>query len=87
MRSNRKPKSCKPPRIPIMPKEILEIVERGQILISGVKGIDDYCPCAVRIRTAKGILEISGTMLTLCWAGEKRLLLKGNLEQICFLLK
>ncbi len=87
MRSNRKPKACRPPAIPMIPKEILEIVERGQILISGVSGIDDYCPCRIRIKTAKGILEISGSALTLCWAGEKRLLLRGKLETVSFLLR
>ena len=87
MRSNRKPQSCKPPRIPMVPKEILEIVERGEILISGVTGIEEYHPCLVRIKTSKGILAITGTALTLCWAGEKRLLLKGNTESVSFLLR
>ena len=85
MRSNRKPQRCKPPHIPMVPKEILEIVERGQILVSGVTGIEEYCPSLVRIKTAKGILAITGSALTLCWAGEKRLLLKGNLESVSFL--
>ena len=87
MRSNRSQKNCKTPRIPVVPKEILEIVERGQILISGVTGIDDYCPCLVRIKTARGILAVTGTVLTLCWAGEKRLLLKGRLETVSFLAR
>lgn len=87
MKTNRNARACKAPRIPVIPREILEIVERGQILISGVTGIDEYTPFVVRIRTAKGILQISGTALTLCWSGEKRLLLKGCLEQISFLLR
>ena len=87
MRSNRKPQSRKPPHIPMVPREILEIVERGQILVSGVTGIDEYQPSLVRIRTAKGILAITGDALTLCWAGEKRLQLKGNLETVSFLLR
>ncbi len=87
MRNSKRQKACRPPRIPIVPKEILEIVERGQILVSGVTGIDDYCPCLVRIKTAKGILAVTGTALTLCWAGEKRLLLKGRLETVSFLLR
>ena len=87
MRANRKKKRCEIPKTPLLPKEILEIVERTEILISGVRGICDYSPCLVRIRTAKGSLEISGTALTLCWAGEKRLLLKGHPEKISFLLK
>ncbi len=85
LKKNRCEKNGRPPKTPLLPKEILEIVERGEILISGVSGIEEYSPFSVRIRTARGILAVSGKALSLCWAGEKRLLLKGKLEGICFL--
>ncbi len=74
-----------PPRVPILRKEILELAERGELLISGVLGIEGYSPCHVRIRTARGIICISGQCIGLCWAGEKRLMLRGKIENIGFL--
>ncbi len=85
MRNQKRQTTKKPPRIPILPKEILEIVERGQILLSGVVGIEEYCLSCIRIKTAKGVIAISGECLSLCWAGEKRLLLKGRILNIAFL--
>lgn len=79
MRRNR---SC--PRAPILSRETLEIAERRELLLTGVTGIEDYHTEKVRLKTCKGIVEVSGTMLTLCWAGEKRLLLCGELEHIRF---
>ncbi len=72
------------PPTPIIPKETLEIVERREILISGVLGIEDYRTEKVRIKTVKGIVEADGSSLSLIWAGEKRLLLRGYLECIKF---
>ncbi len=85
MRHDRTEKTCKVPKIPLLPREILEIAERGEILISGVLGIEGYSPEQIRIRTAKGFLCICGKKLTLCWAGEKRLYLRGKIEGISFL--
>ncbi len=56
-------------------------------MLCGVAGIEDYSPCYIRIRTSRGAVGISGCALTLCWAGEKRLLLKGALTQIEFFKK
>ena len=72
------------PRAPIIPKETLEIAERRELLISGVFGIEDYHTEKVRIKTAKGIVEVCGHSLTLAWAGDKRLLLRGYLECLKF---
>ena len=72
------------PKAPIIPRETLEIAERRELLISGVFGIEDYHTENVRIKTAKGIVEIGGHSLVLAWAGDKRLLLRGYLECIKF---
>ena len=72
------------PPAPVLPKETLEIAERRELLISGVIGIEDYHTEKVRIKTAKGIIEVYGSSVSLCWAGENRLLLRGYFEGIRF---
>lgn len=78
----RKNRSCPPASI--LPRETLEIAERRELLLTGVTGIEDYHTENVRFKTCKGIVEVSGTSLTLCWAGEKRLLLCGEIEVLRF---
>ncbi len=75
---------CRPPKPALLPKETLEIMERGEMMVSGVSGIMGYSPYEIKLRTAKGFLCISGNALTLCWAGEKRLLLRGKITEISF---
>ena len=78
------PAASKAPKASILPKETLEIAERKELLISGVLGIEDYHTEKVRIKTTKGIVEACGRSLSLAWAGEKRLLLRGYLENLRF---
>ena len=73
-----------PPKAPLLPKESLEILERRELLLTGVLGIEDYHTEKVRVKTCKGITEVCGSAIALCWAGEKRLLLRGNFETIHF---
>lgn len=72
------------PKAPILPKETLEIAERREILLAGVLGIDDYHTEKVRVKTTMGIVEAYGSSVSLCWAGEKRLLLRGCFEGLRF---
>lgn len=72
------------PQAPILPKETLEIAERRELLIAGVIGIEDYHTEKVRIKTTLGIVEAYGSSVSLCWAGEKRLLLRGKFEGLKF---
>ena len=72
------------PKASILPKETLEIAERKELLVSGVLGIEDYHTEKVRIKTAQGIVEAYGTAISLCWSGERRLLLRGYLEGVRF---
>lgn len=65
-------------------RETLEIADRCKLLLCGVLGIEEYHTEKVRLRTERGIVEICGVSLTLCWAGEKRLLLRGSLEYLRF---
>lgn len=72
------------PPTPILPKETIEIAERHELLIAGVLGIEDYHTENVRIKTTKGIVEVYGSSVSLCWSGEKRLLLHGYFEGLRF---
>lgn len=76
-----------PPHVPVMPRETMEIAERRELLICGVEGIEEYGNEAVCVKTAKGAVRILGTSLVLCWAGEKKLMLRGEIESISFLKK
>ena len=80
----RKRNLCLAPRAPMLPKETLELAERRELLITGVSGIEDYHTEKVRVKTCRGIVEALGTALSLCWAGEKRLLLRGNFTELRF---
>jgi hypothetical protein len=72
------------PQAPVLPNETIEIAERRELLISGVLGIEDYHTEKVRIKTSKGIVEAYGASVSLCWAGEHRLLLRGYFEGLRF---
>ncbi len=85
MRNPKRQNAPKAPKPTLLPRESLEILERGELLFSGVSGIEGYSPDCVRVRTAKGTVAVSGRCLSLCWAGEKRLLLRGRIETVCFL--
>ena len=83
MRKRNKTKTT-PPRVPPIPRETLEIAERRELLICGVNGIGEYSRETIRILTAKGEIAVVGEKLTLCWAGERRLMLRGEIGQIVF---
>ncbi len=80
----RKNKARPVPHAPMLPKETLEIAERREVLLAGVAGIEDYHTEKVRVRTCKGIVEVRGSAISLCWAGEKRLFLRGNIVELLF---
>lgn len=81
----KKEKKLPPPRPALLPKETAEIAERCELLLGGVIGIDEYSDTCVRVKTEKGRLEVAGTSLLMCWAGEKKLMLRGRLLSISFL--
>ncbi|MBQ3489477.1 MAG: YabP/YqfC family sporulation protein [Clostridia bacterium] len=72
------------PKASPIPHETLELSNRRELLLCGVLGIEEYHPEKVRIKTERGIVEICGSSLSLCWAGEKRLLLRGCFEYLRF---
>ncbi len=72
------------PAAPLLPKETLEIVDRRELLLAGVLGISDYNTEKVCVKTTKGIVEVEGSAISLCWAGEKRLLLRGCFASVRF---
>ena len=76
--------TCRAPHPSVLPRETLEIADRKEILIAGVSGIEDYHTERVRVRTCRGIVEAAGDSILLCWSGEKRLLLRGNIREVRF---
>lgn len=72
------------PKPSTIPNETLEILNRRELLISGVLGIEEYHTEKVCVKTEKGIVAVCGCTLSLCWAGDKRLLLRGNLTDLHF---
>jgi len=83
MRKKKAPIYSVPKPSPI-PQETLEISNRKELLIAGVLGIEEYHTEKVCIKTEKGLVAVCGNSLSLCWAGEKRLLLRGRLEDLHF---
>ncbi len=71
-----------PKTTPLLPKETVEIAARRELLVGGVCGIADYSPERIGIRTGEGILAVCGNHLTMCWAGEKRLMLRGQILSV-----
>lgn len=83
MKKRKTPVYAVPKPAPI-PNETIEIANRRELLISGVLGIEEYHTEKVCIKTEKGVIAVCGCSLSLCWAGEKRLLLQGKLEHLHF---
>ncbi len=77
-------KAPRTPPTPLLPPETLEIAGRREVFIDGVCGIAAYSNELVRIRTKCGFVAVSGLSLTLCWSGEKRLLLRGHVQSVTF---
>lgn len=84
MKKEIRQKAKRTPPAPLLPLETLEIAARREVLIDGVCGIAAYSKELIRIRTKCGFVTVSGASLTLCWSGEKRLLLRGHVQTIAF---
>ena len=84
MKREHSQKTPRPPLPPILPRESVEIAGRREMLADGVCGIAAYSKECIRIKTKCGIIAITGSALTLCWSGEHRLLLRGNIQNIAF---
>ncbi|MBR5188393.1 MAG: YabP/YqfC family sporulation protein [Clostridia bacterium] len=72
------------PKASPFPQETIEISNRHELLLGGVLGIEEYRTESVRVKTEKGAVSVCGVSLSLCWAGEKRLLLRGHIESLRF---
>ena len=83
MKKKKLPHYSMPKPSPI-PYETIEISNRKELLLSGVIGIEEYRTETVRIKTEKGSVAVFGSSLSLCWAGEKRLFLRGCVEGLQF---
>lgn len=62
----------------------VELVENRQLFICGCTGIASYSESDVMLTTRAQTVEISGTGLSLAWAGEGKLLLAGTVRTITF---
>lgn len=80
----KKTKAERPPRVPLLPHETIEIAERCEMLVTGVLGIDEYSRERIRVKTGEGCLQVAGRGLIMCWAGEKKLMFRGIIETIIF---
>lgn len=80
----KKEKIVRPPHVPILPRETVEIAGRCEMLVTGVLGIDEYSREKIRVNTGDGIIEIVGKGLIMCWAGEKKLMFRGAIETVTF---
>lgn len=70
--------------VPILPRETVEIAERAELLLSGVTGIEEYSRERICVKTGKGTVVIDGKGLLMCWAGEKKLMLRGCIRAVVF---
>ncbi len=85
MKQTQKNRPRRPVTARVLPRETLELSERGELLLSGVCGIEGYAPDRIRVGTVRGFVVVEGKGLTLCWAGEKRLMIRGRVEHLAFL--
>lgn len=62
----------------------VEISDRGEVLVSGCTGILRFSEDEIVMRTERSPVAVKGAKLTLCWAGEGRLLIKGRIDAVLF---
>lgn len=62
----------------------VEISGRGEVLISGCTGILRFSEDEIGVRTESSPVAVRGAKLTLCWAGEGRLMIKGRVDAVQF---
>ncbi|MBS6462632.1 MAG: YabP/YqfC family sporulation protein [Ruminococcus sp.] len=70
--------------IPITGKYNIEMVENSRLLICGCVGVASYTRECARICTREDDIIISGCGLSLCWAGEGKMLISGDLRTVTF---
>lgn len=80
----KKAKPSQPPRVPVIPRETIEIAERCEMLVTGVLGIDEYSRETIRVKTKEGCIQVIGKGLIMCWAGEKKLMFRGAIDTVHF---
>lgn len=62
----------------------LEMVENSRLLICGCVGVASYTRECARICTRTDDILIAGCGLSLCWAGDGKLLISGELRTVSF---
>lgn len=70
--------------VPAAARFTVELVENGSLFICGCTGIVSYSETDVRLATRAQTLAVSGTGLSLAWAGEGKLLLTGAVRTVTF---
>lgn len=66
---------------PLSPLAV-EILGRRELLISGCTGILHFSEEKIGVRTKSSSVWVSGASLTLCWAGDGKLMIKGRLDSV-----
>lgn len=67
---------------PMTTNSAVEISGRREVLVSGCTGILSFSDEKIGIRAKNEEIRIIGNALALCWAGEGRLLIKGEIDSI-----
>lgn len=62
----------------------VEISGRSEVLISGCAGITRFSENEIGVRTEGAPVSVKGESLSLCWAGEGRLMIKGRVDAVVF---
>lgn len=61
-------------------KTTVEIFEQSRLMISGCIGVTHFSSEEIVILTKSAHVSIFGEGLTLCWAGDGRLMIKGTIS-------
>ncbi len=62
---------------------VVEIAGKRRVLIEGHQGISAYQPEQIQVKMAYGCLIVQGCQLTLAHMSKERLVIVGQIGQIC----
>lgn len=60
------------------------LIGRVQVLIENHRGLKEYAPGSLRVRTAQGTLAVSGKRLAIASIGTDEIVLEGDIECVRF---
>ena len=72
----------KKPRNNYLGEFSVEVLGRRSVLVSGCTGILHYSDERIGVSAKKNSVWISGAYLTLCWAGDGRIMVSGEISTL-----